>query len=94
MLYMFRVVSPSIIRSTYNCIYSIWHLSNRYCYLPLSWKSWNYKQFQLFHDIVNMSLRACLLYFNLSYKLSLYLTVWFVPVAVDTVKIVLLMMGV
>ena len=35
---MFRVVPP-IIRSSYNCIYSIWYLSHRYCYLPLSWKS-------------------------------------------------------
>ena len=42
LLCMFRVVSPPIIRSTYNCIYSIWYLSNRYCYLPLSWKSWNW----------------------------------------------------
>jgi hypothetical protein len=24
-----------------HCIYSIWYLSHRYCYLPLSWKSWN-----------------------------------------------------
>jgi hypothetical protein len=24
-----------------NCIYSIWYLSHRYCYLPLSWKNWN-----------------------------------------------------
>jgi hypothetical protein len=23
-------------------IYSIWYLSRRYCYLPLSWKSWNW----------------------------------------------------
>jgi len=23
-------------------IYSIWLLSHRYCYLPLSWKSWNW----------------------------------------------------
>jgi hypothetical protein len=38
LLYMFRVVPPSIIRSTYNCMYSIWYMSNRYCYLPLSWK--------------------------------------------------------
>jgi hypothetical protein len=38
---MFRVVLPSIIRSAYKCIYSIWYLSHRYCYLPLSWKSWN-----------------------------------------------------
>jgi hypothetical protein len=28
-------------RSAYNFIYSIWYLSHRYCYLPLSWKSWN-----------------------------------------------------
>jgi len=41
LLYMFRVVSPPIIRSSYNCIYSIWYLSHCYCYLPLSWKSWN-----------------------------------------------------
>ena len=34
-LYMFRVVSPPIIRSTHNCIYSTWYLSNRYSYLPL-----------------------------------------------------------
>jgi hypothetical protein len=26
---------------SYTCIYSIWYLSHRYCYLPLSWKSWN-----------------------------------------------------
>jgi len=41
LLYMFRVVPPPIIRSAYNCTYSIWYLSPRYCYLPLSWKSWN-----------------------------------------------------
>jgi len=33
LLYMFRVVPPPIIRSAYNCIYSICYLSNRYCYL-------------------------------------------------------------
>jgi len=38
---MFRVVLPPIIRSAYNYIYSIRYLSHRYCYLPLSWKSWN-----------------------------------------------------
>ena len=27
LLYMFRVVPPPIIRSAYNCIYSIWYLS-------------------------------------------------------------------
>jgi len=26
----------------HNCMYSIWYLSNRYCYLPLSWKSWKW----------------------------------------------------
>ena len=41
LLYNFRVVFPPIIRSAYNCIYSIWYLSNRYCYLPLSLKRWN-----------------------------------------------------
>ena len=35
LIYMFRVVPPPIIRSAYNCIYSIWYLSDRYCYLPL-----------------------------------------------------------
>jgi len=39
LLYVFRVVTPSIIRSTYNCNHSIWHWSNRLCYLPLSWSS-------------------------------------------------------
>jgi hypothetical protein len=39
---MFRVVLPPIIRSSYNCMYSICYLSHRYCYLPLSWKSWNW----------------------------------------------------
>jgi hypothetical protein len=34
LLYMFRVVPPPIIRSANNCIYSIWYLSDRYCYLP------------------------------------------------------------
>jgi hypothetical protein len=45
LLYMFRVVLPLNIRSAYNCIYSIWYLSHRYCYLPLSWKSWNRFEF-------------------------------------------------
>ena len=39
---MFWVVSPPIIRSTHNCIYSTGYLSNRYYYLPLLWKSWNW----------------------------------------------------
>ena len=41
LLYMFRVVPSPIIRGAYNCIYSIWYLSHRYYYLPLSWMSWN-----------------------------------------------------
>ena len=42
LLYMFRVVPSPVIRSANNCIYSIWYLSHRYWYLPLSWKSWNW----------------------------------------------------
>jgi len=41
LIYMFWVVPSPIIRSANNCIYSIWYLSHRYCYLSLSWKSWN-----------------------------------------------------
>ena len=44
LLYMFRVVPSPTIRSANNCIYSIWYLSHRYCYLPLSWKSWNWSE--------------------------------------------------
>jgi hypothetical protein len=29
LLYMFRVVTPPIIRSTYKCTYSIWHWLER-----------------------------------------------------------------
>ena len=50
LLYIFRLVSPPIIRSTYKCIYSICYLSNRYCYLSLSWKRWRIGEFQLFHN--------------------------------------------
>ena len=42
LLYMFRAASPPIIRSTYNYIYSVWYLLNRYCYLPLLWISWSW----------------------------------------------------
>ena len=41
LLYMLRGVSPPIISSTHNCINIIWYLSNRYCYVPLLWKSWD-----------------------------------------------------
>ena len=42
LLYMFWVLPSPIIRSANNYIYSICYLSRRYCYLPLSWKSWNW----------------------------------------------------
>ena len=32
---MFRVVPPPITRSANNCIYSVWYLSHRYCYLQI-----------------------------------------------------------
>ena len=41
LLYMFRVVTPPTIRSTYNCNYSIWHWSNHLCYLLLWWSCSN-----------------------------------------------------
>jgi len=44
LLYIFRVVPPPIIRCANSCIYSIWYLSHRYCYLPLSWKSRNWSE--------------------------------------------------
>jgi hypothetical protein len=34
LLYIFRVVPSPIIRSANKCIYSMWYLSHRYCYLP------------------------------------------------------------
>ena len=40
LLYMFLVVPPPIIRSAYNCIYSIWYLPHHYCHLSLLWRSW------------------------------------------------------
>ena len=40
--YMYRMASAPIIRSTYNCIYSIWYLLNRYCYLLLLWIIWSW----------------------------------------------------
>jgi len=40
LLYMFRSVTPPIIRSKYKCNYSIWYWSDRLCYLSLWWRSW------------------------------------------------------
>ena len=36
LVYMFRLVPSPIITRANNCIYRIWYLSHRYCYLPLS----------------------------------------------------------
>jgi len=36
------LLPPPVVRSTNNCIYSIWYLSHRFFYLLLSWKSWNW----------------------------------------------------
>ena len=43
LLYMFWVVSPPIIRSTQLYLQYL-VLVNRYCYLPLLWKNWNWFQ--------------------------------------------------
>jgi hypothetical protein len=42
LLYIFRVVTPPIVRSTYNYTYSTWHWSNRLWYLPLYRRNWNF----------------------------------------------------
>ena len=49
---MFRVVSPPIIRSTHNCIYSIWHLSDRKLLSAVI-----VDKFQLLHDSGRQQLR-------------------------------------
>jgi hypothetical protein len=54
LLYVFRMVPPHTISSAYNCIYSIWYLSDRYCYLPLSWKSWNSWNILTMHGPINV----------------------------------------
>jgi len=41
LLYMFRVVPSPIIRSAKQLHLQHLVFSHRYCYLPLSWKSWN-----------------------------------------------------
>jgi len=46
MLYMFQAVSQPIIRSSKTVYTASGILSNLYCYLPLSWKIWNW-QWQL-----------------------------------------------
>jgi hypothetical protein len=61
LLYIFRVVLPPIIRSEYNCIYSIWYLTHRYCCLPLSWKSWNRFECAVVCVRVTLHLVGCIL---------------------------------
>ena len=61
---MFRVLPPPIIRSTHNCIYSIWYLSNRYCYLPLSWKIWNYSSSNSINQSICRLIKLCAHQFN------------------------------
>jgi len=61
LLYVFRVVLPLIIRSAYNCIYSIWYLSHRYCYLPLSWK--HVEQFPDINKLCNVA--SCWIYIGI-----------------------------
>jgi hypothetical protein len=57
LLYMFRVGTSLIIRSTYNCNYSIWHWLNPLCYLPLSWRSWNSKYVEQSTEIQGINKR-------------------------------------
>jgi hypothetical protein len=42
--------TSTIIRSANNCIYSIWYLSDRYCYLPLAARRGSRGVALLFHD--------------------------------------------
>ena len=73
---MFRVVYSPIVRSTHNCIYGIWHLSNRHCYLPLSWKSWNCLQFR--EGLIDlMFLRKLICLLCLVYQGSLNIIIYF-----------------
>jgi len=51
-LYMFRLVSPPIIRSSYHCIYSNWHYWDCYCYLSWTWLDGNYFPSSHVHHLV------------------------------------------
>jgi len=73
---MFRVVPPAIIRSANNCIYSIWYLSDRYCYLPIAAGSsngltndgWKYhpKHVEQFPDINKLrNVASCWIYIGI-----------------------------
>ena len=88
LLYMFRVVPSPIIRRANNCIYSIWYLSHRYCYLLLSWKSWNWSECAQHTQTISNSwsvhstLRPVP---TLPRQRQVAVTVWQIPDAVDTV---------
>ena len=58
LLYMFRVVPSPNIRDANNCICSIWYLSHRYCYLPLSWRNWNWFECALFRVVSSHIIRS------------------------------------
>jgi hypothetical protein len=82
LLYMLRVVPPPTIRSANNCIYDIWYLSHRYCYLPLSWKIWNWFECSV-GDVrhpQNTQTGS-----NSSTIAADRITMWQIPDAVDTV---------
>jgi hypothetical protein len=66
LLYMFRVVPPPIIGSAKNCIYSIWYLSHRYCYLPLIASCWIYIkiEYHFWSQIQNTDTESTLLHSN------------------------------
>jgi hypothetical protein len=57
---MFRVVPPPIIRSAYNCTYSIWYLSDRYCYLPNTAKRMRLETCKLPHRVIRSNVGSCL----------------------------------
>jgi len=96
LLYMFQAVLPPIIGSANNCIYSIWYLSHRYCYLSLSWKSWNWFECAVRYCYLPVSWKRwnwfeCAVYSTLKpvptlpRQRQVAVKVWQIPDAVDTV---------
>jgi len=55
LLYIFRVVTPPITRSTNKCNYSFSHWSNRLSYLSLWWRRWNWFQPVPTYTLLQMS---------------------------------------
>jgi len=73
---MFRVIPPPIIRRANNCIYSIWYLSHRHCYLPLYDGWWYYpKNVEQFPDKINC-LTLHLVGYILEYSQRLTVSAW------------------